>query len=61
MSAPEHNGDHVEQKSSIKAVRNAKGEAQFEVKVYEGTEDGELDRIRELTVAQFRALERELA
>lgn len=60
MSAPEHNGEPVEQKCRVKATRNAKGDAQFEVTVVEGFDPGELERIRLAAVAQYRALVREL-
>lgn len=50
-----------EAKSSVKVTMNAKGEAQVEVKVYEGTPDIELNQAREQairvyneTVAQVR-------
>lgn len=59
MTEPE-NGQQVEQRSSIKAVRNAKGEPQFEIKVVEGTDNMELDRIRKLAVDHYHALAREL-
>jgi hypothetical protein len=59
VSAPEHEGQ-VEQRSSIKVVRNAKGDAQFEAKVVQGATDAELEQLRRQAVAQYRELAREL-
>jgi hypothetical protein len=56
----DRDGGQVEQRSRVKITRNAKGEAQFEVSVVSGQEVAELVRIRELAVAQYRALEEEL-
>jgi hypothetical protein len=54
-------GDEVqtESKGSVTISRNAKGEPQFGVKVYSGETAADLDPIRELAVAQYRALHRE--
>lgn len=60
MSAPEQH-EPVEQRSSIKAVRNAKGDAQFEIKVVAGTTEPELDAMRQMAVRQYQALAQELA
>lgn len=57
MSTPEQ---ATESKSSVAISRTAKGDPQPSVKVYEGTESGELDRIRELAVRNYLALVREL-
>ncbi len=57
MSAPEQ---QIESRSSVKISRNAKGEAQFEVKVYDGSTEEELDEVRRIAVVQYEALEREL-
>lgn len=59
MSALEHD-PQAEARSSVKITRNAKGDAQVEVKVYAGELDDELDRIRRLAVAQYQALLQEL-
>jgi hypothetical protein len=59
MSAPEH-AEAPEQKCRIKAVRNAKGDAQFEVSVVEGFDEAELERVRLAAVAQYQLLVREL-
>lgn len=63
MATPEYAGGEptVEQKCRIKALRNAKGEPQFEVSVVEGFDPAELERIRVAAVAQYQALARELA
>lgn len=63
MSTPERDNATVivEQKSSIKAVRNAKGEAQFEVKVVAGETDDALATMRAQAVAQYKALAQELS
>lgn len=60
MSAPEHNGEQVEQKCSIKVTRNAKGEAQWEAKVVEGFDPTELERVRLAAVELHRSLQRDL-
>lgn len=54
MATPEHDGQ-VEQKSSIKISTNAKQEAQVEVKIYDGTDETELTRIRELAVNAYKS------
>lgn len=59
MSAPEHEGQVAEQKSSIKVTRNAKGDAQWDVRVVAGATMGELDELRRIAVAQHLALSRE--
>ena len=51
--------EHLDSKSSVTLARNAKGECQPQVKVYEGTTKEELARISDLAVDQFRNLERE--
>lgn len=53
-------GQQVEAKSSIKVTRNAKGDAQFDVKVVAGESDERLNTMRQQAVAQFQALVREL-
>ena len=60
MSAQEYEG-RVEQKSSVKVTRNAKGEPQFEAKVVAGATDEELATLRQQAVTQYRELARELA
>jgi len=54
MSTPEHEGQ-VEQRSSVKIATNAKQEAQVEVKVYDGADEVEVTRIRELAVSTYKA------
>lgn len=61
MSTPEQHAGEPEQRSSIKVVRNSKGDPQWEVKVVEGADAHELDRIRGLAVAQHNALREEMA
>ena len=39
--------------SSVKISQNAKGEAQVEVKVYEGATPDEVERIRQLAVSAY--------
>lgn len=60
MSTSEQH-EPVEQRSSIKVIRNAKGEAQWEVKVVEGSTGADLDALRSIAVTQHQALVRELA
>jgi hypothetical protein len=57
MSTPEV---QTESKGSVKIARNAKGEAQFEVKVYVGEQQSDLDAARELAIGQYNALDRDL-
>lgn len=60
MSNSEFEGPVVEQRSSVKISMNAKGEAQVEVKAYEGVEGAELERIRLLAVAAYNQTAREV-
>lgn len=50
----------LEQKSSVKISCNAKGEAQPEIKVYEGTNAVELERIRQLAVQTYNQTARDV-
>ena len=50
----------VEQKSSIKVSRNAKQEAQWEVRVVAGATTDELSALRRIAVEQHLALLREV-
>lgn len=59
MTTPDY--QPVEQKSSIKVTRNAKGEPQFEAKVVDGATDEELTTLRRQAVNQYRELTKELA
>ena len=45
----------VEQRSSVKISTNAKQEAQVEVKIYDGADPVDVDRIRELAVSTYKA------
>lgn len=58
MSATEYQPS--ESKSSIKTTLNAKHDPQFEIKIVEGTTTEEMDRLRGIAVAQFKALLAEL-
>jgi hypothetical protein len=60
MSAAEHTGQTAEQRSSVKIATTAKGDPTVEVKVYEGTSEDELERIRQLAVHNYLAVCREL-
>lgn len=60
MSSGEHEQPAVEQKSSIKVTRNAKGDAQFEAKIVHGVTDGELADLRRQAVETWQALARDL-
>lgn len=51
----------VEQKSSIKITRNAKGDAQYEVKVVAGETDEALTAMRTQAVTQYKAVGTDLA
>lgn len=46
---------HVE-KSSVKLVRNAKGDTQIEMRVVDGTPPEEMQRLRLLALAEYRQL-----
>lgn len=48
-------------KNAIKAVRNAKGDPQFEIKVIDGATEAELAALRAIAVREYQALGRELA
>lgn len=41
-------------RSSVKMIRNAKGDLQVEVKVVEGTDAAEMDRVRQLAIDNYR-------
>lgn len=58
MSTPEN--VQPESKSSIKASLNAKGDPQFEIKIVEGADPTEIERLRGLAVSTFRQLRAEL-
>lgn len=49
----------VEQRSSVKLVRNAKGDPQWELKVVVGEDEVAVERARELAVQMHRAMEAE--
>jgi hypothetical protein len=49
-----------EQRSSVKIGMTAKGEAVPEVKVYAGTDEAEMERIRQLAIATYNATAREV-
>lgn len=51
MSFPEPT---VESKSSVKISMDAKGEAKVEVKIYDGAEKPEVDRIRDLAIDTYK-------
>lgn len=59
MSEQEHE-QQFEQKARVKVSRNAKGEAQWEISVPEGTNESVLDEARKIAVRQYDALEEEL-
>ena len=60
VSSQEHEpGQQGESKSSIKISRNAKGEAQFEIKAYEDVLVDEMTRLREIAVSNYKALNSE--
>lgn len=46
---------HIE-KSSVKLVRNAKGDTQIEMRVVDGTPPEEMKRLRELALSEYRQL-----
>lgn len=60
MSSAESGEVQIEQRSSIKVTRNAKGEPQWEVKVVVGDELEKLDIVHDMAVAHYKQLEREL-
>lgn len=49
----------LEQRSSVKLVRNAKGDPQWEIKVVAGDEEADVERARQLALDQYRDLETE--
>ena len=49
------------QLSKVKLTRNAKGDPQWEISVVEGADMDELDRIRDIAIVQYRALEAALS
>lgn len=58
MSSGEY--QQPEAKSSIKISCNAKGEAQPEIKIVEGADAAEIERIRQLAVSTYNATQREV-
>jgi hypothetical protein len=54
VSAPEQ--ERQEQRSSFKASRNAKGEAQFEIKILEGETDEALEVLRAQAIREYKLL-----
>lgn len=61
MSTPEQHAEgQVDSRSSVKVVRNAKGDTQVEVKIYAGEEDSEVERVRALAVQTYQTLLEEL-
>lgn len=56
MSAPEDQ-QQFESKGSVKITRNAKGDAQFEVKVYVGEPEAAISTARQIAESQYRQLE----
>lgn len=58
MSAPETH-QPFEQKSSVQLSKNAKGEMQQVVKVYEGVDPIEVDRLVRLALATYAQLDSE--
>lgn len=46
----------VETRSKIKLSRNAKGDAQWEITIVEDASPDEIERLRQLAIAQHRAL-----
>lgn len=50
-----------EARSSVKITRNAKGEAQFEVKAYTGEPLSVIEEARENAIHIYRELEREFS
>ena len=62
MSTPEQQViAPVEIGSKVKVTRNAKGDPQWEITVREDVEPGEVERLRDIAVSNYRALEQELA
>lgn len=56
MSAPEQ--QQLESRSSVKLTRNAKGDCQIEVKVYEGFDSAQFEFAKARAVEAYRELER---
>jgi len=52
----DNSGNAGDAKSSVKITLNSKGEAQFEVKVYDGAQSVDLMDIRNLAISEFEML-----
>lgn len=48
--------EQPESRSKVKLTRNAKGDAQWEISVVEGTDAAEMNRLREMALATHRQL-----
>ncbi len=57
MSEQQYADEPILSLSKVKLTRNAKGDAQWELSVVEGAEETEIVRLRDLAIAQYRALE----
>jgi hypothetical protein len=60
MSEHEIESGQFEQRSKFKVTRNAKGDPQWEISVVSGATQAEMDELRGIAVAQYRALEQDL-
>jgi hypothetical protein len=60
MSTPERHGE-LEQRSSVKISTTAKGDPQVEVKIYDGTSEPDVTKIRELAVDAYKAARQAVA
>jgi len=61
MSANEQQPPIIEQRSSVKVTRNAKGDPQFEIKVVDGVDEAEMMRLQRIAVAHYWDLVTELS
>lgn len=55
MAAVEQQQPFLEQRSSVAVKMSAKGEAQVEVKVYDGADENAMQALRELAVGTYLA------
>jgi len=60
MSSDERE-ERLEQRSSVKISTTAKGEPQVEVKIYDGSDSAEIERIRGLAVSTYIETRRAIA
>ncbi len=58
MTQPEQ--QEIVQRSSVKISRNAKGDAQWEIKVLVGESESDVIEARQIAIREYEAIRREL-